>query len=329
MAKRRPPRATNVSPVQTSLDESRDRPTPKEIGARVRQAREAKGWTQARLAREIHTTQQTIEKIELGKVRRTSFLIDIYEALGIQTDAEVLVSTRSSVGPLQPMFGWFPKVDKLEGAHFKVRRETLGLKIADLANIAAVSSDVIEQIERTIEGYLNWQSPEVLSVAAALDRLEWQNPAGEPASVPGYAFSALPATELDVPFFAMGPERGIFFQYFGPLPSLLPRLRGFFCLTAGKWGTGMMTEGERYYCQPLREPEKRCPHRVLIYRSRQAPREISEIICGDLLKVTESHFVVALHPKDKSPTHLKKDEWNLALVGMAFRLNNFVQEDYT
>ena len=332
MAKRESP-PSDVSLLH-SIDQLR-RPTPKEIGARVRKAREAKGWTQARLAREIHTTQQTIEKIELGKVRRTSFLTEIYEALGARTEIGAVVKVPGPEprfvalpGP-QPLFGWFPKVDKLNGAHFRVRRETLGLAIADLADVAGVSSEVVQEIESTTEGYLNWASPHVLSVAAALDRVEWPDPSGQQTASPGYAFSALPSGDLDVPFFAMGPKRGIVFQYFGPLPSLLPRLRGFFCLTAGNWGKGMMTEGERYYCLPLKEPEKKLPARVVIYGSRTAPQEISEIICGDLLVVTPSHFIVALSSRDPSPTHLKRDEWNAALVGLAMRLGDLTAETNT
>ncbi len=53
-------------------------------GSSIRAAREAKGLTQAELADRIGVAQQTIEKIETGKVKRTSYLPEIDRALSIE-----------------------------------------------------------------------------------------------------------------------------------------------------------------------------------------------------------------------------------------------------
>lgn len=52
-------------------------------GSSIRAAREAKGMSQADLAEKIGTVQQTIDKIENGKIARTSYLPEIYQVLGI------------------------------------------------------------------------------------------------------------------------------------------------------------------------------------------------------------------------------------------------------
>lgn len=53
------------------------------IGDQVRLAREAKGWSQSELAEKIGANQQTIGKIETGKIKRSSYLGLIERALGI------------------------------------------------------------------------------------------------------------------------------------------------------------------------------------------------------------------------------------------------------
>ncbi len=52
----------------------------------VRVYREAKGWSQTELAKRVGTNQQTIEKIESGKTKRSSFLPQIFSALGIKLE---------------------------------------------------------------------------------------------------------------------------------------------------------------------------------------------------------------------------------------------------
>jgi transcriptional regulator with XRE-family HTH domain len=52
-------------------------------GSAIRQAREAKGMTQAELAAAVGIAQQTIGKIETGIVERTGYEREIAEALGL------------------------------------------------------------------------------------------------------------------------------------------------------------------------------------------------------------------------------------------------------
>jgi putative transcriptional regulator len=56
----------------------------KAIGQRIVQLREAKGWSQADLARQLGKDRQAIEKLENGKVNPTLYsLLEVADALGI------------------------------------------------------------------------------------------------------------------------------------------------------------------------------------------------------------------------------------------------------
>src|SRR6516164_6853049 len=59
---------------------------PTDIAAVVKRARASKGWSQPELAHRVQTSQQTIDKIETGKVRHSSFLPAIAVELGIPVD---------------------------------------------------------------------------------------------------------------------------------------------------------------------------------------------------------------------------------------------------
>jgi transcriptional regulator with XRE-family HTH domain len=75
-----------------------------DVGKMVRQARLAHGWSQPELARRVGTTQQTIEKIELGKVRHSSFLPAIAQELGIAV-AKVVRNPRANAPMIEPLPG--------------------------------------------------------------------------------------------------------------------------------------------------------------------------------------------------------------------------------
>lgn len=59
-------------------------------GKAIRDAREALGWSQARLARSVDTTQQTIDKLEKGQVTWSRHLAPIEAALGLSGDQPML-----------------------------------------------------------------------------------------------------------------------------------------------------------------------------------------------------------------------------------------------
>lgn len=53
------------------------------LGARVQYAREQKGWSQKELANKVAVSQQTISKLEDGKVEQSKYLIELAHALGV------------------------------------------------------------------------------------------------------------------------------------------------------------------------------------------------------------------------------------------------------
>lgn len=59
---------------------------PKEIGAIVREAREAKGLSQQDLARAIGIKQQSLDAVEKGRTQRSKFLPEIAAELGIDPE---------------------------------------------------------------------------------------------------------------------------------------------------------------------------------------------------------------------------------------------------
>ena len=70
---------------------------PTDIAAVVKRARASKGWSQPELARRVGTSQQTIDKIETGKVKRSSFLPAIAVELGIPVDRVLRLSQKGDV----------------------------------------------------------------------------------------------------------------------------------------------------------------------------------------------------------------------------------------
>lgn len=54
-----------------------------QLGVRVRQLREERGWSQSELAQRLpNVRQQSIDQLEQGKVRRPRFLHELAQALG-------------------------------------------------------------------------------------------------------------------------------------------------------------------------------------------------------------------------------------------------------
>lgn len=53
-------------------------------GDEIRQAREARGWSQAELAKRAHTSQQTVDRIERGVVGHSRALPEVRRLLGLE-----------------------------------------------------------------------------------------------------------------------------------------------------------------------------------------------------------------------------------------------------
>lgn len=58
-------------------------------GKQIRELREAAGLSQAALAEMVGTSQQTIDRIERGETQRSSFIPDIFAALGVPREGRM------------------------------------------------------------------------------------------------------------------------------------------------------------------------------------------------------------------------------------------------
>lgn len=58
-------------------------------GEEIREAREARGWSQAQLATKVGTSQQTVDRVEKGMVKHTRWLAPLQDALDIPRPREV------------------------------------------------------------------------------------------------------------------------------------------------------------------------------------------------------------------------------------------------
>lgn len=73
------------------------------IGARVKELRTAKGWSQAELAREVGVSQQMIFQLESGQTERTRHVVEIARALGTTPeDLQGISAVRGGVVPAAP-----------------------------------------------------------------------------------------------------------------------------------------------------------------------------------------------------------------------------------
>ncbi|MGJ5022351.1 helix-turn-helix domain-containing protein [Bradyrhizobium oligotrophicum] len=289
------------------------RPTPESVGAKIRAAREARNWTQARLAAEVGTTQQTIEKIEAGKVKRTSYLHDILSALNLPPERHVFVKQL-------PVFHRFVTITG--GAHFRIRRETRGLDVAELASLSGVTPAAVEALEQA-EGVTEPSSPHhgtAVSVDRYLRQLERRDPAGEPSSEPGDFISALPSGELDFPYFRMGETKGIFFEFFAPSPWDIPRVRGYFGLKVASWIQGShnfkpIRAGARFYARPFRDPPNESIA-VIAHRSNVPPAEIEEVYIGQMIRMDAENATLQL-VETSPPLVLSLEDWSFSMIQFA------------
>lgn len=82
---------------------------PREIGATIRAAREAKGLSQADLARAIGIKQQSLDSVENGKTAKSKYLPEIAAELGLKPDDVGLPKET-----VPPEAGWAPNSQILQ-----------------------------------------------------------------------------------------------------------------------------------------------------------------------------------------------------------------------
>jgi len=68
------------------MSDETPRPGEQSLRERVKDLREAKGWTQAQLATRAKVERSTIQNIESGRVQRPNSLAHIADALGVPLD---------------------------------------------------------------------------------------------------------------------------------------------------------------------------------------------------------------------------------------------------
>lgn len=71
------------------MSDQTPRPGDQTLRDRVKELREAKGWTQAQLAARAKVERSTIQNIESGRVQRPNSLAHVADALGVKV-AELL-----------------------------------------------------------------------------------------------------------------------------------------------------------------------------------------------------------------------------------------------
>ena len=102
-----------------------------EIGARIRQARESKGWSQQQLAGKVGMSQEAISKIETGQTRQPRQLRRIAKIL--EVSAVYLIGEEAD-----PKHGH--KVSRSRDINHEVDHRLL-------RDIVAIVEDVLEQID--------------------------------------------------------------------------------------------------------------------------------------------------------------------------------------
>ncbi len=272
---------------------------PKVIGQRIREAREARGMTQAQLAGVVGTSQQTVEKIELGKVQRSSYIYPIYDALGL---------TGAPIANYDPA----PRDGEVDtrGEVFRIRREYLGLTASELAVMGQLTEEEILAAEAQTPGpgrsEEQWRL--IIGLNNLLTRLENGQPIGEPLAPYDYHLSALPTRKATVPYFAMGSEKGIAFQGYIAAPMSIPRMfRDMFCIRTAPWVQGLASGGDRIYCRLQPDPGRHDEVRLsLAVRDVGSPLEVSDVIVGEITR--EGRDTYKIHNTQEAPI-LQASDW--------------------
>jgi transcriptional regulator with XRE-family HTH domain len=125
-------------------------PSKSDIGARVRELREKRGWSQAELAAKLPgVKQQSIDQLEKGKVARPRFLPELAEALQtsmywLQTGEELPASGQTKMAEVDRAL-----LEEIIGAVDKVAAERgLNLSRKDMAQYIAAIYEMTKPEDR-------------------------------------------------------------------------------------------------------------------------------------------------------------------------------------
>lgn len=146
----------------------------------IRDRRVAIGMTQEQLAREIGCPQQTIEKIESGKTKRSGYLPEIFSKLGI--DLALLTGVPQGKAVRQSP----PKFIRNRTFKFYVQewREFMGVKVDDAAEAAGMDVDEYQAFEHYP---INFGLAQIVALAEEFgirgDQFWFPPPKGKPAPI--------------------------------------------------------------------------------------------------------------------------------------------------
>lgn len=116
-----------VTPTQAAL-----------VGARVRDARTAKQWTQANLAEQSSVPRESICRLEKGREAYVSTLLKVEKALDLKRGDLLLTKTRSR------------SIPTAAGGALRRRRRRLGKTLAECAAAAGLSTSALSRLERDL-----------------------------------------------------------------------------------------------------------------------------------------------------------------------------------
>ncbi|MEA1086460.1 helix-turn-helix domain-containing protein [Sphingomonas sp. CD22] len=139
---------------------------PAEIGGSIRQLRQAKGWSQAALARQSGVSRETILRVEAGKRKplAATVLMVIAVLLADQDDVEL-----QDVVPAWPEFDPCDPVG--HGPRSRARRLQLKRTLADVATMTGVSEATLSRFERGIGGISSLIEIEITGLGDHMPRL--------------------------------------------------------------------------------------------------------------------------------------------------------------
>lgn len=274
--------------------------TPQEIGRLVREGREKLSLSQAKLAEMVGTAQQTIEKIEGGKVRRSGYMLDIFKVLGLSVDQIPIEAARSAAAE---------RVQKMSDLSLGSRVRELRLRLlVDVRDLAALAGLTPGQIEAAEEGQYDEGAKVLFELLA-----EWEQ--GNAGSMPtvfdarsGSAdVMALPAAIMRTPYFRTGERSGIEFSHFGR--GRFPA-NTFVLTIGGAWVKGPVKPGDQLFLKAgfFSLGEDFSPRPILAFPARVLPADLSELVFGKCLAMTREDFSVQTGANEK-PLILNRDRW--------------------